>query len=307
MAVAQKPEPTALATTSPAELAETKSFAIALMENYGGRIEALLPEGVSLARVAALLRLEAMKNPQLRECTPGSLIMGVGRILSWQLELGRTAFLLTFKKGRGPDQVTEAVPVMGYLGMAELMVASGAVRAVQARCVYEHETFQYEQGLDPILRHIPIGVPAERGALKGAYCILRIRGGDVFDFMSIEDIDAIRNRHSKQWSQEKVGACPPWYAEKTIVRRTSKLVPKTPRLARALAAIDEDLAIESGEELPLAPSQRIADVPAQPTTRPVATSGAAPYDAGAAVNNAPVPPALNSDDPGFTDDDAPMD
>jgi hypothetical protein len=104
---------------------------------------------------------------------------------------------------------------MGYLGMAELMVASGAVRAVQARCVYENEEFQYEQGLDPILRHVPIGVPKERGALKGAYCILRIRGGDVFDFMSIEDIDAIRNRYSKQWSEEKVGACPPWYAEKT--------------------------------------------------------------------------------------------
>jgi hypothetical protein len=42
--------------------------------------------------------------------------------------------------------------------------------------------------------------------------------------------------------------------------------------------------------------------------RPLTTQGVADaYDAGAAVNSAPVPPAQFSDDPGFTDAYAPTD
>lgn len=292
MAAAQaRPESTAVATTE-----KQKSFAVALIEQHGNRIEAFLPPGTSLERVAAALRLEAMKNPQIAECTPASLIQSIGRITQWGLEIGVTAYLVPFKDRK--KGITEAVAVMGYTGMAELMVASGAIRHVEARCVYEHDEFQYEQGLNPQLRHVPDGNPATRGALVGAYCILRIRGGDVFEFMSIEDIEAIRAQYSRQWGPDKVRTCPPWYAKKTVVRAAAKLAPKNPRLARALAVMEEDLALEAGKEdgpVATVPAPRAIEAPRGP--RPLTTSGMNGYD------DVPVPPAQHSDDPGASDED----
>ena len=278
-----------------------KPFAIALIEQHGNRIESLLPPGVTLERVAATLRLEIMKNPKIAECTAPSLIMTLGRIFRWGLEVGETAYIVPFYDST--KKVTEATAIMGYTGMVELMVASGSVRAVQAKAVYANDLFEYEQGLDAKLRHIPDTHLKTRGAIQGAYCILRLgRGaGDVFDYVGIDEIEEIRAK-SKQWSPQKIGpVCPGWYAAKTAVRRTSKLVPKNPRLARAMAALDEDLG--------LLPENQVASIAAPSGTasrtlpdehrgpRPLATSGMNGYD------EAPVPPAQFSDDPGASAED----
>ena len=292
MTAAAKHESTAVATQAPDE---GKSFAVALIERHGSRIAAFLPAGVSLDRVVAALRLEAMKNPQIADCTPASLIQSIGRIMQWQLEIGVTAYIVPFKDRK--KGITEAVAVMGYTGMAELMVASGAVRAVQAKPVHANDFFEYEQGLTPTLRHIPDAHLATRGPLIGAYCILRVRGGDVFDFMGIDEIEAIRAK-SKQWGPDKVRDCPDWYAVKTIVRRTSKLVPKTPRLARALATIDEALDLE--------PEQHVA-APSGTASRTLPDDRGASRGPRALVpggyDDVPTPPAQFSDDPSATAED----
>lgn len=286
MGAAAKHESTAVATQKP------QSFAVTLMEQHGDRIEAFLPEGVSLQRVAAALRLEAMKNPMIADCTPASLIQSIGRIMQWQLEIGVTAYIVPFKDRK--KGVTEAVAVMGYTGMAELMVASGSVRAVQAKAVHEHDFFEYEQGLDAKLRHIPDSHPATRGPLVGAYCILRVRGGDVFDYMGIDEIEAIRAK-SKQWGPDKVRECPDWYAMKTIVRRTSKLVPKNPRLARVMAAIDEDLDLDGQQQVASVPAPRTLPDRREPHRPKALVQGG--YD------ELPEPPARHAEDVSLTAED----
>jgi recombination protein RecT len=189
---------------------------------------------MSYNRLIAQVRVEVTKNPKILECTQLSVVESICRIQQWGLQIGVDAYLVPYGQ--------TCTPVADYKGLAALMVASRAVRAVQARPVYANEAFSYEYGLNEQLVHRPIHDPAKRGALMGAYCILRLPGGrDVFEFMSIEDIEAIR-ANSKQWGPKKVPVCPPWYAKKTIIRQVAKLVPKNPKFERVLEVIDDELA-----------------------------------------------------------------
>lgn len=199
-------------------------------------IEAFLPEGTDMKRVAAsvMLAIQNDKTGKLKDCTPKSLIIGVARIQQWGLELGTTAHLIPFKD--------EATPVADYKGLAELMVGSGAVRHVETHVVYEGDEFSYRLGLDPKIDHVP-ATPRKKGAkITFAYCILHLPFSRfAFDVMAAEDIDEIRHKYSKQW---KDGPLPAWYAKKTVVRQVAKLVPKNPRLAKILAVMEQEREVE---------------------------------------------------------------
>ncbi len=205
-------------------------------ENVRTRIEPYLMPGASLERVIAGARFAARQNPAILQCTPASIVDAVSRIQQWGLEIGVTAHLVPFGK--------VCTPIADYKGYAELMVRSGAVRHVEARVVYEKDTFSYAYGLDPYLNHIPVSCE-QRGKISHAYVVLRLpHNRSSFEVMPIQDIDAIRKKNSKQW---KEGECPAWYAKKTVVRQAAKLIPKDPRLASVLRVVDEDEAQEFGE------------------------------------------------------------
>lgn len=212
------------------------------------QIEAFLPDGVSLDRVAASLDLALRKARHeykgtglcpLEQCDPATMLMAVAKIQQWGLEIGETAHLVPFG--------TTCTPVADYKGLEELMVASGVARMVQSRCVYAKEGFRLKIGTPTELEHHPIAGIAERGAMIGAYVIVHVRGGlQLVEFMGVEEIDQIRKQYSKQW---KSGPLTEWYARKTVIRRVAKHVPKNPRLARILAEIDREEVVEVPAEL----------------------------------------------------------
>jgi recombinational DNA repair protein RecT len=141
--------------------------------------------------------------------------------------------------------------------------------------------------------------------MVGAYALFRLRGSlhPHVKYMSVDEIEAIRKRYSKQW---KEGKLEPWYAEKTCVRQGVKLLPKDPRLSKTLAAFDDIEAAELALAVPeplkaLASGTASATLPDEhgPSTgvRPLATAGAEPYA------EAPIPPAQHSADPGARAED----
>lgn len=213
---------------------QTEKGASALIQAARHRIEPFLFPGQTVERVMQAVYLATKQEPKILNCTGESIVRAVARVAQWGLEVGTTAHLVPFG-----DQCT---PVADYKGLGELMLAARAIRqAPEAACVYEHETFAMERGLYPRLEHQVIHDPAKRGKLIGAYCVLRPTGAGtvpVFEYLAIEEIDAIRQKHSKQWKQ---GPCPPWYAKKTVVRQAAKLVPKNPRLATILAETDDEI------------------------------------------------------------------
>ncbi|NUQ92856.1 MAG: hypothetical protein HOQ12_08400 [Gemmatimonadaceae bacterium] len=199
-------------------------------ESVKARILPFLPPGTDLDRVIASVQLALTDNPKLGECTPASIVRSIAKIQQWGLEVGYTAHLVQF------GQV--CTPIADYKGLAQLVRASNAVRHIETRAVYEREHFRIAYGTEAMIEHIPLHRKAERGALAGAYVIFFLPFGQKsFHFMGVDDIDEIRQKHSKQW---KTGPVPAWYAMKTVLRQGVKLLPKDPRLAEALKVVAEE-------------------------------------------------------------------
>lgn len=255
MATSQKP------TTSltVAEQREAKGGIQALIEARRNRIEPFLPEGVNLDRVIASAFLACKENPALLECEPESIVLAVAKIQQWGLEIGTTAHLVPFGK--------KVTPVANYKGLIELVVGSGAARAVEAHVVYAKEHFVFEQGLDPKLIHHPAKMQKDRGDMIGVYCIIRLRFGHVqLHYMTVEEVEEIRQKFSKSW---KNGPMPKWYMEKSAIRQATKMLPKNARLAKALAVVEEEEAIEFGVAEPMggSPSRALSpgdEIPTRP-------------------------------------------
>lgn len=237
-------ESTSVATTSP-------RYALArLIEERQEQVAPFLPKGSSLQAVGHALQSCALKNPALLSAVPSQLVVAVTRCLRAGLELGEEWHLLTFKNrdlsAKAGRDVFDVIGTADYKALAQMMIASGAVRYVDPQCVYERDTFDYRLGLDKSLNHLPAS--GNRGKLIGAYVILRLPfGQSEFHYMPIAEIDAIRLSKSKSWAK---GECPPWYAMKTVIRQIAKLIPKDRRMAKALAAIEQDEAAEQIEQVP---------------------------------------------------------
>jgi phage RecT family recombinase len=213
------------ALTKPANVAT-------LIESATDRLTPLLPDGLSLEKLAQVVYFEARKNPDLLKCTPASIVAAVARALRTGLEIGETVYLLPFGN--------TCTVVADYKGLAQLMVASRAVRAVEGECVYEGDEFTMRLGLDARLDHVPCGQRAKRGKMVGAYVILRLPGGlATWKYMAVEDIEAIRQKHSRSWKRGPIEDIP-WYATKTVLRQIAKLMPKDPRLSRFFTAIEDE-------------------------------------------------------------------
>ncbi|NUO65779.1 MAG: hypothetical protein HOQ34_19630 [Gemmatimonadaceae bacterium] len=267
------------------------------------QLEAFLPEGVSLERVAASVDMALRKAraehrgqglSALESCEPASVLLAVAKIQQWGLEIGETAHLVPFGKS--------CTAIADYKGLAELMIASGAARMVESHCVYEKEPFRLKRGTTTEIEHQPIQDPKARGPMVGAYAIVHLRGGlSLVEYMAATEIDAIRQEKSKQW---KSGPLPEWYARKTVIRRAAKYVPKNPRLAKMLAEIDRESVIDVPEALAATMvSARVADEERARVHQIGAGDGPKPLMEGGYDQTLPEPPAKHSDDPAATAED----
>lgn len=144
---------------------------------------------------------------------------------------------------------------VSYMGLVELAVASGSVRWVKAELVRQADTFTLN-GMDQLPTHTFNPFSRDRGAVVGVYCVVKTIDGDYLtDTMSISEVYDIRDRSSawKAWIS-KSKSCP-WVTDegemvkKTLVKRSSKMWPKTERLDQAI----HHLNTEGGEGLSASP------------------------------------------------------
>ena len=257
MAAAAQPEQasagTTVATTPKRSLGVADLPQVILhSKSAQAKIAPFLPAGVSLDRVAAAVHIALAKDraawkkegpSPLEKCSPMSVLLAVAKITQWGLEVGETAHLVPFG--------TECTPVADYKGLVQLVMATGLVRGVQARCVHQHEPFRMRLGTSIDLQHEPMWSVKDRGPMVGAYAIFDLRGNalPLVKYMGFDEIEAHRQKHSKQW---KNGPLPEWYAEKTCIRMGAKLLPKDPRFAKTIAVfegMDEEAPVTVPAEL----------------------------------------------------------
>ena len=115
-----------------------------------------------------------------------------------------------------------------YMALIDAIMRTGAVKKIEARCVYDGDTFEIRQGTGGYLKHIPdCWGKRAKDAIKGAYYFAVLTSGEeMFDTMSVEEIEVIRKRAPSAKSSS------PWdtdYAEmcaKTLIRRAWKKLTK---------------------------------------------------------------------------------
>ncbi|PSJ29806.1 recombinase RecT [Streptosporangium nondiastaticum] len=218
-----------------AQPAQRPASLVQFVETMRPQIERALPGHMGGAdRIARIALTELRRVEHLAECSRESFAGALMTCSALGLEPGGVsgeAYLLPFWNKRVRSY--EVQLVIGYQGMIKLFWQHPLAAGLDARPVYEGDTFEYEYGLEPRLRHVPGRGP--RGQATHYYAVARMaNGGNAFVVLSVEDVEAIRKRSKARDSG-------PWQSDydamacKTAIRRLFKLLPKSAELARAVA------------------------------------------------------------------------
>ena len=210
-------------------------------------LSAVAARMVTPERLIKIAIAAAQRNPTLLQCTPQSIVRAVMQGAELGLTPGsalNTSYLVPFRNKTGDTWTWEAQLIVSAQGYSELAYRSGLVQSISAEVVYKGDEFEYELGLDPKLRHIPMDETVDAKDITHAYMVVCLKdGAKVFRVMTRKAIDRIRDRAPG-------GKSGPWvtdYAEmarKTVVKNGMKFVPKSTEVARAVAF---DNAQESGD------------------------------------------------------------
>lgn len=218
------------------------------MKVMAPEIKKALPSVITPERFTRIVLSAISSTPQLAKCTPQSFLGAMMTAAQLGMEantpLGQ-AYLIPYnnrKKG-----VTECQFQLGYKGLIDLAYRSGEVSIIQAHEVCSNDEFEYQLGLDPVLRHVP--ATKDRGYVICYYAMFKTKdGGCGFEVMSVDDIKAHALRYSKSYSSG------PWQtnfdemAKKTVLKRVLKYAPLKSDFVRAVTQ-DNTVKTELSEDM----------------------------------------------------------
>ena len=217
-------EALAAKTAQPTKLSKNMSIAD-MIKTLEPEIKKALPSVITPARFTRMALSCLNTTPKLAECSQMSFLSALMNAAQLGLEPNTPtgqAYLIPFRnKGRMECQFQ-----VGYKGLLDLVYRNPDIQTVQAQCVYENDTFEYELGLEPRLVHKP--ALKDRGEMLCVYALWKSQnGGFGFEVMSKEDIDA----HAKKFSQGFSSSYSPWktnyeeMAKKTVIKKCLKYAP----------------------------------------------------------------------------------
>lgn len=211
-----------------------------------------LPAVMTPERFIRIANSALSNNATLQSCTPQSFLSALMTSAQLGLEVNTAlgqAYIIPYyngKKGKYECQFQ-----IGYKGLIDLAYRSGMVKTIQAHTVYENDVFDYELGLEPMIKHKP--AVSNRGNAIYYYAVIKLKdGGDCFAVASKEDIIA----HKAQFSKTRTTS--PWdtnfdeMAKKTVLKKALKYAPMKADFARQIATdesvketISEDMTLEA--------------------------------------------------------------
>lgn len=214
-------------------------------EDRRAEIEALLADtGISTERFIRTVVHAYATNESIRNCSGESILLATLDAARMGLEpTGQYGGAYLVKRGN------KAVMEVDYRGFIRMALRSGAIKRAIASAVYAGDLFEWEEGTNPFIRHVPTQGPErggeERGDLTHVYAIGWLPDGTPqFRVMTRAEVDAIMARTSSKKDGKIVG---PWVSDyvamalKTVVRQLFKWMPAVynPALQYALEREDE--------------------------------------------------------------------
>lgn len=221
------------------------------------------PKGMDAQRFVRLALTSLRTVPHLLECSETSVMAGFMQAAQLGLEIDQVrgqAFLIP--RWNSKLKSYEATFQLGYRGLIDIAGRSGV--KVSVREVHERDEFHYEDGLAPVLRHIP-KLDGDRGPVIALFSVARFIDGSDPEFlvMSLAEVDEVgeqfgpRNRDGRligPWADPK---SKPGMRRKTLARRVLNYVPMPVEVEDAMRA-DESVA----QPVPVEnTAQRAAELP----------------------------------------------
>lgn len=217
-----------------------------LLESRKPAMQAVLPRHLTAERLIKIAMVAVSKTPRLMECAPETVLQSVMTAAQLGLDCGGAlgqAYLVPFKRntkdenGRWQSRY-ECQLILGYRGMIDLARRSGQISSIEARVVWENDTFELEYGIETSMKHKPV-LDGDPGDLRLVYAVAHLKdGGTQIEIMTRAQIDAVRRR-------SKAGDDGPWVtdypemARKTVVKRLFKYLPVSVELAEAIERENE--------------------------------------------------------------------
>jgi len=187
-----------------------------------------LPKFFTPERFARIAATQMTKNPKILDCTQASIASCLLDCAQLGIEPdGRKAHLIPYGN--------TCTLIIDYKGLVALARRSGEIADIHADIVCANDRFKCSFGTNGTLEHEPNY--EDRGPVTKVYSFAKLKDGSCsYEVMSIQEIEAIRNRSKAKGSG-------PWItdwnemAKKTVFRRHSKWLPVSSEFQEA---IDKD-------------------------------------------------------------------
>lgn len=247
-----------------------------LIRTMEPEIKKALPSVITPERFTRMVFTALSSNKKLQACTPESFLGAMMQAAQLGVEpntpIGQ-AYLIPYG-----NQVQFQ---LGYKGLIDLAYRSGEVQSIQAHEVHENDTFEYELGLNPKLKHVP--AMKDRGQVILYYAVIKLKnGGEGFEVMSREDVDQFARAKSKTYKNG------PWQtdfdemAKKTVLKKVLKYAPLKSDFAKQ---VKEDETIKTNI------SENMADLPDETVT--IEAEAQTPQDEEIPFD--PIPPTVDKE------------
>lgn len=193
---------------------------------------AMLPAGMDLERFRSVTLQALIKNPDILQCSPASVISAIVEAAQDGLEpTGANGGAHLVKFG------SEAVLIRDYRGVIRIVIESGAARRVDARPVRHGDEFALDYASPEPVTHKPAIPPT--GEVYGYYALFWLRDGTKqAEFMTVDDIEQVR---AQSRGKDSLG----WtkffdqMARKTVIKRGSNYLNLRPDIRERLTREDE--------------------------------------------------------------------
>lgn len=190
-----------------------------------------------------LALMAASRQPDLFKCSHTSILRALMDAAAMGIAPGGVmgrGYLVPRKNKHNGE--LEACFDPGWRGLCDIARRDPRVKKIDAKAVYEVDSFEYEEGTSQRIVHIPVLDAEERGQVVAAYAIAKVDDELQIEVLTRSDIEKIRNS-----SMAKGGPWASWYEEmarKSAVRRLCKYLPYNPILERAL---EQSTDVDSGD------------------------------------------------------------
>ena len=184
-----------------------------------------LPNHITPEKIQRVIFTELQKNPAILKCTKTSILTSVMEACQLGLvpnSVQGLAYLIPY--GNRCQLIT------GYKGLISLALQSGILASIWGRVVREDDKFEYEEGTDPYIKHVPVlakDVGQNSSNIIGAYAVAKMKRDEStqFELLSLLDIERIKSKSARG------GKGGPWkddyeqMAKKSAVRQLLKWLP----------------------------------------------------------------------------------